>query len=410
MHLDWTIKALYWCAVFCTFFLSYFSIGFYPPSNYFALLIIYVLIIKIFISRENIFRNHELIVYTLLISLIISLTMVIAGDSIFEIIIRILKSVGVGLILSMASFNVVCTYGLRSAIKPILLFGTITSIVAIMQAIGFDFAWSLREVMGYADDFAIEDQITKRLRVPGMAFYSITLSYQLLVVLALLAIAIQYRINDLAKVSSIYIIIGVIVITAMMFTGARSAYPVTLLMVFIIFSVGKGFYKYVFLFCLIGLLFSTVYFNEDLLLRLTEIGLGGRLNTFYNSTLLLLHEPFGIGNNTGDFKRIILSKSYNTSGSFQFAHNHLLTAGVKFGIVPILIYISYNIILFFRVYLNLGKNASIVTLAIIVYQLNTMFHNGGMLIGEQNGWYMFGIIEALIFTEKRRVFNESENK
>ena len=403
MILDSTIRLLYWCAIFCTFFLSYIKIGVFPPSNYIAVLLIYILIIKIFASRKNIFKNDQLIFFTFLISLIISLTMVLSGDSISDIIFRLAKSMGTGLILSMASFAVVYTYGFKSAIKPMFLFGTLTSIVAIMQAMDFDFAWSLRESMGYANDWAVEEQITKRFRVPGMAFYSNTLSYQLLVVFALVMIGIKNNTNFLIKKNLINIAAIIIIAIAILLTGGRSAYPVILLLFYIIFTSSIGLYRYFLVFLVVGSILSLFVFNNDLLDRLLNAGIGGRVNSWLNGFQLLLIEPFGIGEDTSNFAKIILSEDFNRSGSVQYPHFHLITAGVKFGLFPVIIYIIYNITLIIRVNLTLKKTRSIVILSIIIYQFNTMFHNAGMLLGEQNGWYMFGIIEALLAIEKRRM-------
>ena len=402
MTLDSIIRFFYWCAVFCTFFLSYIRIGSFPPSNYIAVLIIYILMIKIFTTRKNIFKNNQLIIFTLLIAAVISLTMVLTGHTLFEIVSRLLKSMGTGLLLSMASFAVVYTYGLKSALKPIFVFATLTSIVAVMQAMSFDFAWSLREMMGYSNDYSVEEQIIKRLRVSGMAYYSNTLSYQLLVTLALVMISIKNDINFLIKKNLINIVAIIIVFAAIILTGGRSAYPVIFLLLYIIFTSNIGFYKYLLSFLILGSIFSLIILSDDLIERLLNVGFGGRIESWNNGFQLILIEPFGLGNKTRDYVEIILAQSFNRAGSSQFPHFHLLTAGVKFGLLPVIIYIIYNITLIFRVYLTLTKTRAIIILSILVYQLNTMFHNAGMLLGEQNGWYMFGIIEALLAIEKRR--------
>jgi len=136
---------------------------------------------------------------------------------------------------------------------------------------------------------------------------------------------------------------------------------------------------------------------------MTSVGFGGRLDRWYNGIQMTLYNPFGIFKNTGNYKEILLSQSFNTSGVGEFPHNHLITSAVKFGLLPVLIYIIYNLTLILRVYLALKKYRAIIILSILFYQFNTMFHNAGMLLGEQNGWYMFGIIESLLAIERRRI-------
>jgi hypothetical protein len=401
MIFDSTIRTLYWCAVFCTFFLSYYRIGFFPPSNYIAILIVYIFILKMLISRDILFKNFQIIYYTIFISLIVALTMAIGGSLFSEIAYRLMKSFGTGLILSMTAFYITITYGIKSASKPLLIFATLTSIVGILQSLDVNFAWSLRESMGYSEDYTVKYQIQNRLRIPGLAFYSTTLSYQLLVAFSLLMINMKYNINYVfAKISINYIII-ILIYSAIILSGGRSVFPVLILLLYVIYSENKGWNRSLLLILILGSTFLFFYLNNELFNRLTSIGIGGRFASIYNGFQLLLFEPFGIGNDTGRFKEIILSKSFNVTSTFLYPHNHFISAGLKFGLLPVFVYIAYNFALILRIYFALKSYRISIILAILLYQLNTFFHNGGMLLGEQNGWYMYGIIEAILILERR---------
>jgi len=73
---------------------------------------------------------------------------------------------------------------------------------------------------------------------------------------------------------------------------------------------------------------------------------------------------------------------------------------------PILIFLIYNAVLITRVSQLQTYSKYALLSMIFVYHLNTLFHNAGMMLGEQTGWYMFGIIEGVltIYAKNKKSF------
>ena len=68
--------------------------------------------------------------------------------------------------------------------NTIIFVGSTSMSVAILQFLNVDFAWELRKFIDFSDDPAdiISAQISARDRPPGLAYFSITYSYQMLIV------------------------------------------------------------------------------------------------------------------------------------------------------------------------------------------------------------------------------------
>ena len=271
---------------------------------------------------------------------------------------------------------------------------------------GIEYAWILRELMGYGDSALVEIIIRDKLRIPGMAFYAITLSYQLLVTLSLYVITINYYrigVNHYIKLYDFYdkkIFVAVIISIGILLSGSRSAYPALFLLFFV--ATGHINFKQIILF--VGLLLFVIFINDDLYARLSSMGLGdgGRVQANMLALYMIYEHPFGIGStpysnvvlelfNIYDFEGYSLEHMQNMA-----PHNHILYAAINFGIVPIIVYLLYNVSLVLRVLSLHAKYKHIIIIAIVVYHVHTMFHNAGMLFNEQMGWYLFGIIEGVL--------------
>ena len=389
------IKALYWIAVFSTFFLSYIRIGPFPMANYIAVLIAVILVIIALYGDLSYLSKNKLVIFSVIISILIIITMALHDSSFIEIVYRILKSIIVGLVLSVSAYLVVCTYGVRSAIKPILFCALITSLVAILQSTNIDIFWQMREVLGYGGDRAVRAQIESRERIPGMAFYAITLSYQLLVALSLGVFYLVYSRHDMygnleprnvsVEVYIMWIILAVSI--GLLLSGARSSYPALLMLFFV-----SGRYKIskVLIFFII-ILFAL--YNQGIYDRIVNPDLGGRYLANITAINVLIDKPFGLGGVA--YVDAVITANLDKY-SLLYPHNHLLTAAASFGVVPVIIFLIYNIVLIFRTLkLRLYSKYAILA-ALFVYNLNTLFHNTGMILGEQAGWYLFGIIEGVL--------------
>ena len=139
-----TILIFYWVAVFCSFFLSYVPIGLLPPVNYLVVCLTLILFFMVYYGKLGYIKRNELFIFSFLLSLLIAATLKYHGFALSYIVVKLLKSVLIGSVLSLSAYIVVCLYGLKSAAKPFVFCAMITSVIAIFQSIGVDYAWFLR--------------------------------------------------------------------------------------------------------------------------------------------------------------------------------------------------------------------------------------------------------------------------
>ena len=399
------IRVLYWVSVFLAFFLSYVRAGFFPPANYVSVLMFLFLVVAILYNcLPHLLHNH-LFLFFLVIATIAGLTLLLHGQSAPDVTFRLLKSILVGMVLSLSAYLVVYTYGLRSAVIPILLCASVSASVAIFQSLNVDFFWDLREFFKYGGDQTVQSQIESRSRIPGMAFYSITLSYQLLTALSLCVVGlVYYKFNfDSSKYErkkgKWWALIIVLVSIGLLLTGARSSYVALLLP---LIFVGRTRWTVLFISVLLGL----VFLNQDIYDRIISLDLGGRILTNITAVNVMYQNPFGLGG--GSYIEAVLDGGYEKY-SLTYPHNHFLTAAISFGIVPVLLYLTYNFVLSLRVLQLPRYYRYAVLFTIFAYLTNTLFHNAGMMLGEQMGWYLFGIIEGILAVHTRQtILNRNE--
>ena len=364
----------------------------------------------VYYGKLGYIKRNELFIFSFLLSLLIAATLKYHGFALSYIVVKLLKSVLIGSVLSLSAYIVVCLYGLKSAAKPFVFCAMITSVIAIFQSIGVDYAWSLRELLGYRGDGSVEIMIRDRLRIPGMSFYAITLSYQLLVALSLYGIAINYYQTGVNQCIRSYglngkeIFILAAISIGLFLSGSRSSYPVFILLFFVAshhINISATI-KRIGVFA--GVLLLVLVINDDLYSRFSSIGFGGagRVHTNILALHMIFEYPFGIG--TTSYSNIVseLFNKYDFDGysleqmQSMAPHNHLLLAAIYFGLAPVLLYIFYNFLLIIRLFSLPKDYRYVVIIAIVAYHVHTLFHNAGMLLNEQMGWYMFGIIEGIL--------------
>ncbi len=396
------ILALYWAAVFSTFFLSYIRIGHFPMANYISVLIAVLILITATYGNLSYLLRNQLLRFSVVIVVLIALTLFFFGNSFIDIVYRVLKSMIVGMVLSTAAYIVVCTYGVKSAIKPILFCAFITSLIAILQSGNIDLFWQMREFAGYGGDGTVKAQIESRSRIPGMAFYSITLSYQLLAALSLGVFYLVYSKDGYLKRShynkknrTFWSVL--LISVGLLLSGARSTYPALLMLFFIV-----GHHKAGKILIFIPIILVAFY-NQEIFDRIMNVGLGGRYLSNITAISVLFDHPFGLGGES--YVQTVLNSGMEHY-SLVYPHNHFLTSAVSFGLIPILIFLIYNAVLITRVSQLQTYSKYALLSMIFVYHLNTLFHNAGMMLGEQTGWYMFGIIEGVltIYAKNKKSF------
>ena len=277
--------------------------------------------------------------------------------------------------------------------KTIIFISVISISIAIFQFFNFEFAWKLREFMNL---FAVVDkvvfaQIEQKLRPTGLAHYSITYSYQMLIVSSLL---FSNYFNQKSKKNSMLTLFGFIGLIVCLARSAIFGYIFALVFI-LIFKHFKS-KNFIFLILIISVLFL-IFLNQDRkeLINTEDLHryylfLSG-LNVFWD------HFFIGIGGQNMTDLTSVYAFDYGIPSEIitQSLHNSLLSPVVKHGFlmfVPI-IYLYY--IIFSNLKLLKYENFRLYVffyIYIISYTFHSFFHNAGIFTGDQLFWIIFSYL------------------
>ncbi|MBT6046548.1 MAG: hypothetical protein HOG49_06985 [Candidatus Scalindua sp.] len=298
----------------------------------------------------------------------------------------------------------------KNVLYIIAILVSISCIVAVLQAIGLDLFWNLRMLIA-EPVVEVRDQIIRRLRAPGLALFSVPLSYQISGIFPFL-LYLNYS-TQRSRTRKNIIVLGLSLLLGAMAAKAISGVLAVLVSYFVFMKLnGYWSFKKLLSTVLIGavLVICMSFFNQfaTRLIKPTA-SVSSRIPSTLIATRILLNNPLGI-KSTEEITRI---KRYYLAGyeNLQVAetimmagfHNCLLDIGISNGWMILMVYIGLYYCIFRVAYK--GRRNSIrgstdfyfYTAAIAYlcgYMVQSSTHTAGLTSNDPFDWLMVGVILA----------------
>ena len=295
-----------------------------------------------------------------------------------------------------------------------------SSLIAILQSLDINFAWTLREMLPPSMDMMVEEQISERLKPAGMSLYSVQLGYQQTfagcMILILHAINNNYFINNSMKFLYILLLISsglsqnlspFFALTTMglihlyyqnyLLFDIKNFSLAFLLILGIIFSPIMDRILYV-----DPTLGSTSFLDSSILSRVTFMVIGIRV---------ILSNPFGVALKDESSEKLIVINDLFGTGNLPMLedilntsfHNTFINIGVQLGWLGLFLYLFIYLTISFDYYKEITNNSILISKLssiglsfMIGYLFQCFTHNAGPFHAEPFFWMANGILYGLI--------------
>jgi hypothetical protein len=400
-------------------FFSYFRIGPLPLRVYFLLIFTCIGILSsATTSRPFAFRIHSPIKYLIFFAIIAFALQLgeLNSPKFWHYMAR-----GMG-----ASFliYVLTSYALRnnrnaahSAILTLSLAVGISCFFAILQAIGVDAAWSLRQLAPVAIENEMAEALSLQSRPVGLSYTPIELGYQVSVAFPLCWYLMTTHTGQTKALLK--------VLLAILFLGAiacqtRSAL-IAIIISTIILNKKDNSHQYITikntiytaLLLAFTAIISSTFGMAERFFELDESAMG-KIFLMYAGVLYIGSNPMGSGILMKDFfvfKSGLLGMWSDYGGGVvaqverYTPHNQFINTGVIFGITGLLVLIFFYVSILKQLTTVSQKSgnqplAYAIYTSIIAYIINSVVHNAGPFVGDPFAWYFIGMAGALICTSK----------
>ncbi len=262
--------------------------------------------------------------------------------------------------------------------KTIIYVGSISMLIAIFQFFQFELAWQLREIIS-SNGFA---------KIPsGLAFFSITYSYQMLI---LISLVFSKYLTDINIKTMLWFFIVLFGLFASISKSATLGFSLAMLILFIkTINLNKIIFFMVILTILISLYLLQdfkAFIDHSVALRTTLFTYG--FKSFIDFIFV------GMGN-------LVFFQHIEENYNFVIPtspHNSYLNFLIKNGILAIIPLIYFYIIYFSNIrYIKRYDYRLYVFfyVYIISYSFHSFFHNAGIFNGDQLFWLIFAYLLAI---------------
>lgn len=391
-------------------YLSYIDIFLVSPWNYIIFLLSFEALMILLVKRKirlNRYSKKILFVFILYIFLTIIINWIngISVKNFFLDAVILFSTLLVGF---CTMFFIKNEKELKIFIYSLVGFMSISAFVGIMQFIGIDFFWKLREFFGTAP--AIAPDILARTRIPGLALYSIPFGYQLTSIVPLIFCILT--IKKERNLNKYYLLITFIIcLLALMATKSRSAIIAGIMGIIIITFRDVTKKKLLSLIILLAVfaLIINILPRRFAIYRFAfkDYTTPLRISAFIISGKAFLNNPLGTGKNLDKYYayRLSESSSYFITSQMISPHNHFINILLYYGISGFLLLILFYWYILkglMKVFKNNKHNLLITTTAVgligsfFAYIINSLFHNMGPFLIDPFNWYLIGITLFLL--------------
>ena len=387
-----TYKAFFILMIIFDYYFMYLDFGWYPPRNYLSAFLM------IFVSFD--LRNglkHFLITYKLsLIILLINLYSPIVGyfhTGEFSGLKNILKFTTLAFSMQFLLQRV----ELKFVFKTVLYVVGLSFSVAFLQLFFPELGWPIRE---FIDPVTYHELARPALRPAGLAYYTLTLSEQLLLAFPCLILLMSERFTGVVRSEKFKFLASLAFLLLTGLIGNRGlTFGVILGMIFYFRGNFKKLNKQFFVAIgLIGLLLVGLHFTSNIF-RFVSRGDGLRVDVLRISLMIIKDNFwFGIGSQVHDLKSIIIEYGQTIRDTLLVPnelglvgpHNYFINMQLKFGVVGTVA----NLFLIYK--------ARFIFWGLVGIYFNSLFHNGGLL-NSSTIMISYFILSKVAFSQKNDI-------
>jgi hypothetical protein len=293
----------------------------------------------------------------------------------------------------------------------------LSSLVALLQFGGVETAWRLRELLGVEEHSAVGGQILERWRVPGLAYFAIQLSYQLVTVIPIVgSVWLAAGTGRLSRRAYGLACATMALGLAATLTRSSIAAAAVGMVTVILLAVRRRRWLWLAMTAVAAVAIVGLFdLSERRGLSLDQLS-ADRLAHFVTALWIARDNPLGIGSleRFSEYAVLYYAEIADLPGAEaarrQTPHNQFLNVLISFG-VPGLIGLLWFYGELFRLLARVRRHAmpngrlravaSGLTGAFVAYLANASFHNPGPFSGDLFNWYWVGLTVALVRMAER---------
>lgn len=305
-------------------------------------------------------------------------------------------------------------FSLQIFARCYVFFFCVSSLIAIFQSNGYDWAWEARNFFGVPTDAVVLDQFLNREKASGLAFNAIQFSYQSLV-------AILFVFVFFSRERFLTLILFGVIFLGILSTGSLSL--VFLLLILAACAYWSAVKKYVVFFLPVIWIFAI---ESPVLTRALNLfedsGFTSRLSLLQIGLAMISNLPL-FGYSLPEIERLksVLAQEYEASdwvASISF-HNSWLTTLLENGW---LMFVAYLYVFFITFKLSVRLSHSIANvnrlnchckishlsyrllpIGLLAYFLKTSLHNAGIQTGDVYGWMLIAFVISSYEHQKEEI-------
>jgi hypothetical protein len=323
--------------------------------------------------------------------------------------IELLKRIGVPIMLIFAVREAIKSVRqVNSALVIIAIIVSISCIVAVLQAMDIDYFWDLRMMIEAPSHPIIKSQFVNRVRAPGLALFSVPLSYQIAAIFPFVI-----YLTHISRTRNKIIILGLCLVLGVLASKSLSAFLAILVSYIVFMKLNhllspKSLFRSIIILTIMVACMSC--FNDFVSRIITPDRQAlSRIPFTLIGVEILSDVPFGVKSGAeltnlihyylADYGHLEGARALLTEGF----HNCLLTVGISYGWAILIVYIWLYLYIFRLIYRAM-KNSAIgsadhyfysgAIAYFCAYIIQSSTHNAGLMTSDPYDWITIGVILA----------------
>lgn len=399
--------------VFCSMVVGYFYFGYvdfvgivpFSAVSLSCLFVLFYLNTCIRASKAPSIPHVTITIFVLLLALWVT---IMEGWNLLSL----LKHFGVPILLIFSVREVIkSARQMRFALSFIVFIVSVSCLVAVLQILDIDYFWELRMLVDSPSPLVLY-QLENRTRAPGLAYYSVQLSYQIVSIFPFL-LCLYYTTQQNSTRRKFFIVgAGICIMAGAIAIQSMSAFVAIIISLLVFLKATRKLsFKSIFIFSALFMLILYIlssYNQFDRRLTNFDSSSQARLPFTIIGVKIILNNPFGVESaNLGELKEYYLADLSEMPGAnfilHTSFHNSFINSGIAYGWVTFFGFILLYLY-FVRLVVKAKKHSepgsfeyyffSSALAFLCSYLFQSCTHNAGIPGGDPFGWLSIGLILA----------------
>ncbi|MCG8558925.1 MAG: O-antigen ligase family protein [Hyphomicrobiales bacterium] len=393
------VRSLYIALIGLTFLLAKLSFGL--PARSLVLVALFLAFAAFFPRQVSDYFERHIGFFLFCLSLtLIGFALTIYRGSDVSAAARFMNEEMIQVYLTFSCVYLACAIlGPVSVFRIFIVFTMASGAVAILQFLGLDFAWTLREILSGLQQEPVELQqwIAARERALGLSYSTMNLGYQTiscLLAVLLMCNARLFRAGAFNGFAFFALLIGIATGVRSLLLAAAAAAVISNVLLLHSDRRDQRFNFIVFVLGAVAVLSLLSAISPELrIFSASDDSAAGRLVLAKLGMNLALDNPFGFGwgFDSRNYYWLYWSQLLhyqNADAAYAHGlHNYFLNLFLTYGALGALVFVI--------ALLATTRQLLLATLVFLPYFLNSFFHNGGPFFGEIYFWFAYALFVYL---------------